>query len=447
MIELPTAFRTQMQGLLAGDYEAFSQALEADTPVSLRLHPLKKTGAFVQQEAVPWCPEGRYLPERPSFTLDPTFHAGAYYVQEASSMLIDAAFRALFPTDRPLRVLDLCAAPGGKSTLLTGILPKGSWLLANEVIRSRYQILRYNLQKWGYDNTFVSNHDVEDFAGLEGFFDLVLVDAPCSGEGLFRKDQAARQEWSPDNVKLCAARQGRILHTAKKLVAPGGALLYCTCTYNQQENDSNAQWLAAEPELTYESLPFPDSWGLEQRPFGYQAYPHKIQGEGFFLAAFRKKDGPSPKFRARPFRKLQAIKDKDTLPASNWMEQYEAYRFYSTEKGSWRVLNQHLLTDAEILSHHLKRLEVGCVLGEWKGKQLVPSAEWALQLACSNEIPSVEVDEATALEFLRKNTPAIDKLAKGWALVQHQGLNLGWVKGLGKRYNNYYPKNWRIRMA
>lgn len=446
MNELPAAFQSQMQDLLPQEMEAFTKALEEAPPVSLRLHPQKQTAAFMEAQSVPWCSLGRYLPERPSFTLDPTFHAGAYYVQEASSMLIDAAFRVCFPEDRPLRVLDLCAAPGGKSTLLASILPKGSWLLANEVIRSRYQILRYNLQKWGQNNTFTSNHDVEDFTGLQGFFDLVLVDAPCSGEGLFRKDQAARQEWSTDNVKLCAARQGRILKTAKELVAPNGVLLYCTCTYNQQENDHNAQWLAAEPDLTYQDLDFPESWGLEQRPLGYQAYPHRLRGEGFFLAAFRKSDGPQPRFRAKPFRKLQAVKDKDAIAAQNWVQQADAYRYFTTDKGSWRLLSKELLTDAEVLSSQLHSLEVGTVLGEWKGKQLVPSPEWALHLACPEDIPAVEVDETTALEFLRKNTPAIDNLPKGWALVRHQHLNLGWVKGLGNRYNNYYPKNWRIRM-
>ena len=446
MIELPDAFRTQMQGLLADDFSAFFEALETDPPVSLRLHPQKAPSAFPTEEQVPWCALGRYLPERPSFTLDPTFHAGAYYVQEASSMLIDAAFRACFPSERPLRVLDLCAAPGGKSTLLTSILPEGSWLLANEVIRSRYQILRYNLQKWGYHNTFTSNHDVEDFAGLKGFFDLVLVDAPCSGEGLFRKDQAARQEWSSDNVKLCAARQGRILKTAKELLAPNGVLLYCTCTYNQQENDANAKWLANESDLAYESLPFPEAWGLEEREYGYQAYPHRLNGEGFFLAAFRKNGGEQTKFRSKPFQKLQVVRDKDTVGAAPWMNDARSYRFYSNDKGSWRALAQHLVTDAEILATNLKRLEVGTILGEWKGKQLVPSAEWALQLACSTDLPNVEVDQTTALEFLRKNTPPIENLPKGWALIKHQGLNLGWVKGLGNRYNNYYPKNWRIRM-
>ncbi|MEM9931827.1 MAG: RsmB/NOP family class I SAM-dependent RNA methyltransferase, partial [Bacteroidota bacterium] len=219
---LPTAFTDQMQQQLGADYAAFAESLEGDAPVSIHCHPNKPMQLAFDKAEVPWYDHAFYLAKRPSFTLDPSFHAGAYYVQEASSMLVAAAFRQLFPEDRPLRILDLCAAPGGKTTLLAANLPPNSWLLANEVIRSRHQILRYNVAKWGMANVFTSNHDVEDFVGLAGLFDLVLVDAPCSGEGLFRKDKAAREEWSPEHVQHCAARQGRILRATLDLVAPGG---------------------------------------------------------------------------------------------------------------------------------------------------------------------------------------------------------------------------------
>lgn len=447
MVQLPVAFQATMKDILAEEYPAFAASLETEAPVSLHLHPLKKGAQFPTTAPVPWHEGGLYLAERPSFTLDPLFHAGAYYVQEASSMLIAAAFRACFPGKRPLRVLDLCAAPGGKSTLLTSLLPKGSWLLANEVIRSRYQILRYNLNKWGYNNTFTSNHDVEDFQKLNGFFDLVLVDAPCSGEGLFRKDQAARQEWSPENVNLCAARQGRILKAAVDLVAPGGVLLYSTCTYNQQENDVNAAWLAQESGLSYKDLNFPSQWGLENRQHGSQAYPHRLQGEGFFLAAFQKNDsGERLKHKISSFQKLQAVDRKLEVLATPWLATHANYRFFTSAKGSWRGLAEYLLEDAQTLAQYLNRIEVGTILGEPKGKQLVPSAEWALQLDCQADLPYLEVDRETALAFLRKATPPLPGLPKGWVLLRHQGLNLGWVKGLGNRYNNYYPKQWRIRM-
>ncbi|PSR10657.1 MAG: RNA methyltransferase [Bacteroidetes bacterium] len=447
MTPLPSAFEAQMQDLLAADYPTFAEVLETPPPVSLHYNPRKPMLPLVASATVPWYERGVYLAERPSFTLDPCFHAGAYYVQEASSMLIAAAVARCFPEPRPLRVLDLCAAPGGKSTLLASILPPGSWLLANEVIRTRYQVLRYNLTKWGYDNTFSSNHDVADFVGLAGFFDLVLVDAPCSGEGLFRKDLNARSEWSPEHVQLCTARQGRILDVARELVAPGGILLYSTCTYNRSENDTNAAVLAADPALTHEPLDFPAAWGLAPRTHGQQAYPHRLAGEGFYLAAFRK--APSARsFQgiSSAFHRLTPVPKKDQAAADAWATPEANLQYYVTPSNNWRALATPLVADAQILANHLHRLEVGTLLGEWKGQQLIPSSNWALATASNPNLPAVEVDAETALDFLRKGTPPIPELPRGWTIVRHQGLNLGWAKGLGNRYNNYYPKHWRIRM-
>lgn len=448
MPTLPFAFQSQLQQLLADSYPDFLSSLETEVPVSIHYNPHKIVDGFKKKQAVPWYAKGYYLPVRPSFTLDPAFHAGAYYVQEASSMLVAAAFQKLFPAaDRPLRVLDLCAAPGGKSTLLASNLPAGSWLLANEVIRSRYQILKYNLSKWGYSNTFISNHDVEDFASLSGFFDLVLVDAPCSGEGLFRKDLAARDEWSPEHVSFCAARQNRILQTAQSLVAPGGALIYSTCTYNKEENDANAENLAKAEDWMYIDLDFPEDWGLEQRAFGYQAYPHRLQGEGFFLSVFRRTDGKTASFKSiNRFKKLQALSRKEEVLTQEWVAHSNDFKYFGSKNGNWRALSAPLVADAQLLAHHLPRIEVGTPLGEPKGKSLVPAPEWALSLVCSDLLPQLEVDKETALAYLRKDTPQLEGLSRGWGLIQYQGLNLGWVKGLGNRYNNYYPTHWRIRM-
>ena len=260
MNTLPPAFEQRIRRQLGSETEAFLQALNAPAPVSIRLNPGKTpipadpgtTGNGTRP--VPWCPEGLYLPERPAFTLDPLLHGGAYYVQEASSMFLAHVLRQLLPA-APVRMLDLCAAPGGKSTLAASLLPPGSLLVANEVIRSRAAILRENIIKWGQDNIVVTNNDPAGFAPLEGAFDLILVDAPCSGEGMFRKDPAAIAEWSEANARLCAERQRRILADIWQCLRPGGTLVYSTCTYNPDEDEAILEWLLSEWDA--ETIPLP----------------------------------------------------------------------------------------------------------------------------------------------------------------------------------------------
>lgn len=445
---LPAAFIAQMQSILGEEMDRFTSALQRPTPISVHAHPHKWRSLENIKSVVPWARYGQYLTERPSFTLDPTFHAGAYYVQEASSMLVGMAAEQLLPNDRPWRVLDLCAAPGGKSTLLSSLLPEGSWLLANEVIKSRYQILRYNLSKWGMLNTFSSHHDVADFAPLVGFFDLVLVDVPCSGEGLFRKDVAARDEWSSDHVTHCALRQRRILQLAADLVAENGILLYSTCTYNSEENERNAAWLVHEKGLTYAPLQIPDGIDLQERTYGYQAYPHRIQGEGFYLAAFRQMTSDAILGKATSFKKLTPVSRKQQLLAQDLVVGINdgVTRLFSTPQNNWRALTSHLVDDAQLLAKHLHRIEVGIPVGTPKHQQFVPAPELALSQLLAPEVSGIEVDKITALNYLRKQTPPLSSTKKGWQLIRHQGLGLGWIKGLGKRYNNYYPANWRIRM-
>ena len=288
-----------MKNLLGADYQAFTEALQKETPTSFRLNPRKK----VQNEnkvlpifgedlgGVLWHNEGFYLKSRPIFTLDPLFHAGSYYVQEASSMFIAEALKQTVDFAKPLKIMDLCAAPGGKSTLLASLLNDESLLVANEVIRNRVGVLKENLEKWGFPNYIVANQDAEEMIELEGFFDVVLVDAPCSGEGLFRKDPNAMNEWSENAVNLCSARQKRILQAAAMLVKNGGILLYSTCTYNEKENQQNVNWLTQHFDYQVVSLNIPEYWNIEKRENGYQFFPHKVKGEGFFLSVLRKTKG------------------------------------------------------------------------------------------------------------------------------------------------------------
>ena len=247
MISLPTAFTERMQQLLGNESETFFQALVSESPTSIRLNPEKTANTDLPfsellSRQVPWCSNGYYLKERPSFTSDPLLHGGAYYVQEASSMFLQVVLQQI-TGDTPLRVLDLCAAPGGKSTLLANNLPKDSLLVSNEVIKSRASILKENIIKWGYDHIVVTNSDPNRFTGMKGAFDMILVDAPCSGEGMFRKDEKAITEWSENNLCLCEERQKRILSDVWDALAPGGYLVYSTCTYNPGENEDILNWI------------------------------------------------------------------------------------------------------------------------------------------------------------------------------------------------------------
>ena len=449
-MQLPQAFTERMQAQLGEEWPAFLEALSAPPPVSIRVNPSK--GFLLKENAgkVKWNPDGFYLAKRPVFTLDPRFHAGAYYVQEASSMFIGEAVRQLVPPDRPVRALDLCAAPGGKSTLLLSVLPAESLVLANEVIRSRYQALRHNLIKWGYPNAGSSMHDSRDFGGLEGFFGLLLVDAPCSGEGLFRKSPEAAGEWSEGNVQLCAGRQKRILADAVKLLAPDGLLLYCTCTYNRQENEENARWLRDSFGLRPEPLRIEPGWGIAGSGLGYQFYPHRLQGEGFYLAAFRKTGGSpykAPRLRNPAPKGYQPVSAKTKEELRKWVSHSDSLAFFQDEAGRAIAVPESLREPVAQLSYALSRFEAGTELGQFKRSDFVPAPALALSSLAASSIPRVPLQREDALKYLKKENitlPGND--VEGWALVACQGLPLGWIKGLKNRINNYFPREWRILM-
>jgi len=447
MQALPDAFIKEMQQLLGKEGLAqYQLALQQPAPTSIRYNPFKQHEPAKALEAVTWSDHAYYLPERPSFTLDPLFHAGVYYVQEASSMFVGQAVEQLFPEQQPLRVLDLCAAPGGKSTHLLSVLPPGSLLVANEVIRSRYQVLSQNLSKWGLANIIATNHDSSDFSKLEGFFDLILVDAPCSGEGLFRKDKRAIQEWSPEAVSLCAGRQKRILGNIVPALAPGGILLYSTCTYNRQENDENAEWLNNTFQLLPEPIETQPDWKVEQRSQAYQFYPHRNKGEGFYLAALKKQEGTAFK-PEKKYTPLPITPKKQKMTLAEWVSNSEALSIMQThEKASLRAIPKYLKADTEIILHHLRRSQAGLELGQFKGKNFVPAHSLSLSTLVNESLPAVNLPKTEALRFLKKEQFDADDIPQGWMRVQHQGHTLGWAKGLRNRVNNYFPKGWRIRM-
>lgn len=447
-VAIPAAFAENMRIQLGEEYPAFVASLADSPPVSIRWNPAKAPDfPPAAADRVPWEPRAEYLAERPVFTLDPRFQAGAYYVQEASSMLVGAIARRLFAAERPVKALDLCAAPGGKSTHLAAALPTGSLLLANEVIKSRYSVLRYNLAKWAYPHTWTTSLDPERYRPLAGFFDLVLVDAPCSGEGLFRRDAAARAEWSPDNVRLCAGRQQRILGEAAPLVAPGGYLLYSTCTYNAQENLDNLRWLRTEFGLESVTVPLPEEWGLAAVDVGaYQCYPHRVRGEGFFITVLRNTTaGAAASPREPAFKHWTPLAGTERARAAAWLEDSSDLDFFVDSRGNWQALGKAWESAARGVAAALGRVDLGFPLGVPKGKSFVPAPELAFRPTILPPA-TLEANKETALALLRKETPLLTAAKPGWYLVHYAGLGLAWVKHLGNRYNNYYPKEWRIRM-
>lgn len=449
-MKLPAAFEQQMKEILPDSFEQFFQTVqEGLPPTTIRWNPFKISPRPENTDKVKWHNNGEYLAKRPVFTLDPFLHAGAYYVQEASSMFLAEAVRQIASLDQPLRVLDLCGAPGGKSSLLSSLLSADSLLLSNEVIRSRFQILKENMIKWGQPHTLLSNHDSRDFQALEGFFDLVVVDAPCSGEGLFRKDHEAVQQWSPENVQLCSSRQRRILAQAAKSVAAGGQLIYCTCTYNRHENEVNAAWLCKEFGLEPITLELREDWHIEQRSIGYQFYPHRVKGEGFYLSCFRKMGSKSspPKSKKGTLKgKYQTLSKKQKASLKDWLRADHSCQFLLDAKNRIFAVPQAQEQAVQQIAQTLRNCIPAIEIGSLKHDLFLPSHGLAMSNLAKAEIPRVELDKQQALLYLKKEAFPLDPIPNGWALVCYQNLPLGWIKGLKNRFNNYYPKEWRIRM-
>lgn len=453
MNTLPPAFEERIKAGLKGEAEAFLNALESPSPVSIRLNPGKAASPaslFPENMIagnVAWCDYGLYLSERPVFTLDPLLHGGAYYVQEASSMFLHHILKQLMPP-APLRMLDLCAAPGGKSTLAASILPPDSLLVANEVIRSRAAILKENIIKWGTDNVVVTNDDPSDFRPLTGAFDIIMVDAPCSGEGMFRKDPETIREWNADKLQFYSERQQRILADIWDCLKPGGYLIYSTCTYNTGENEAVLEWLYR----TYKAVPvtiehdFPGIAPAYSDFPAYHFYPHKIKGEGFFVGAVQKTDGKG--FNPRKNKKREPS-DSVSLPVSvkSYILQPEAYTAYDNGNALGIVHREHAAFIGE-MERMLNILYKGCELAgnnSQKLKLLQSSASW--QGLNRNHCRLYTADQDTALAFLKKDDIPLAGSHGEWLLVTYRNIALGWCKNIGNRMNNHYPKEWRIRMS
>ncbi len=405
---------------------------------------------FTIHEKVPWSSHGYYLSERPSFTLDPLFHAGTYYVQEASSMFLEEALRQTADLKKPLRVLDLCAAPGGKSTLIQSLISNKSLLVSNEVIKARVNILSENITKWGTENVIVTNNDPKDFSRLENYFDVVVVDAPCSGSGLFRKDPEAITEWSEKNVMLCNQRQQRILADIMPALKQDGILIYSTCSYSKEEDEEILDWLIGNFEFTSIRLQLIDYWNIietvsdKNNAYGYRFYPDKLKGEGFFIAAFRKKEGDAfhfPKTKKQNFEKLSKAEE---ILAREWIKNDADPTLIKNENLVYAI-PENVLNDLNFLKSNLYIKKAGVLLGKITPHELIPEHELALSNLIGSTTLCIELSKEQALSYLRKQEIKIDTDHKGWCTVKYQNQNLGWIKILQNRVNNYYPSEWRIK--
>ena len=493
-MNLPVSFIDYTRALLGNEeYEKLFAALEQEPPVSIRLNKLTiDSGQLTvtmqadsvansqlltfnsQLKQVPWCEEGYYLDQRLTFTFDPLFHAGCYYVQEASSMFVGQVLQQ-YLSEEPVVMLDLCAAPGGKSTHACSLLPAGSLLVANEVIRNRSQILAENLTKWGYPGVVVTNNDPADFSRLGGFFDVILTDVPCSGEGMFRKDPRAIEEWSSDNVEICWQRQRRIIADIWQCLKPGGILIYSTCTYNTKEDEENVRWICDEFGAEVLPLDISSEWNITGNLLTgtnfpvYRFLPHKTRGEGFFLAALRKPEGEIEMYGAagsesfayeagngKATRKKvsvmrgkaapSAIGKEQLTAAKSWLAVPEAYEL-SANGNTITAFPKEYIGELAILQQFLRIVQAGITVGEVKGKDLIPDHALAMSRALQPGIFSTEeISYEQAIAYLRKEAISLSETApRGYVLLTYRSVPLGFVKNIGNRANNLYPQEWRIR--
>jgi 16S rRNA C967 or C1407 C5-methylase (RsmB/RsmF family)/NOL1/NOP2/fmu family ribosome biogenesis protein len=434
---LPPSFLEQLKENLGAELDDFISALNSTSPISIRYNPAKAGALSKTASRVSWATDAYYLEERISFTSDPLFHAGAYYVQEASSMLIEQAFIKAFPTLKPQLVIDLCAAPGGKSTHLLSLMNQQGILISNEIHPQRNSILRQNLARWGFSNNIITQLPSAAFRKLEETVDLVLCDAPCSGEGLFRKDHNAIQEWSSDNVQVCAQRQSDLLERAGELVKAGGFLIYSTCTYNRFENDDQVQKLMNSEQWEVIDLELEFTGALKTK-YGWQCYPHRVKGEGFYLTLLHKVSGES--------RSISSQKSKGQSEKFKLESELGIPVGYSPNRiGSlWHILPVEIAANMAALCDLLPVKSAGIPFGEAKGQDFIPAPELALSILELEDVPVIELNKEEALRFLRCDAVIRPERQRGWNLITYQNFRLGWVKVLQGRINNYFPKQWRI---
>ena len=467
-MNLPSDFITYTRQLMGDElYSRLEEGLDSqESPVSIRLNPFKAQSLDVTEGlydcTVPWCSTtGRYLRERPNFTFDPLLHAGLYYVQEAASMIIDHIVRTFI--SEPVRMLDLCAAPGGKSTALRAALPEGSVLFSNEPMRTRAQILSENLQKFGHEDVIVTNNYPRDYRKAGIMFDAILADVPCSGEGMFRKDDGARAEWSQQNVDNCWQLQREIVSDIWKCLQPGGLLIYSTCTFNAHEDEENVEWIASELGADIIKLPVEESWNITPAVVGNapvcRFLPGISRSEGLFVAVLRKHGesetttlnasatNSKPKKDRKNQRKQTAQGGKQQ--SADTMQALRTPDNFTTRRNGDAIIAipKRWAETYDAAASTLKIMHAGVTLGIEKGRDIIPDQSLAMSRQLNiDTYPQVELSYAEAINFLRKEAVTLPEgTPRGFVVVTYLGYPLGMEKNIGNRANNLYPTEWRIK--
>ena len=441
-MNLPQAFIEQLRDLLPDEWEALTGTIATSEPsVAVRVNEVRGVGVPDGARCVPWCDRGFYLQDRQQFTFDTDWHAGRYYVQDASSMFIAYVIRHL--VHEPVRYLDLCAAPGGKTTAALQALPTGSLVVANEIVPPRARVLADNVIRWGHPRCVVTSNAPAHVGKLTHFFDVIATDVPCSGEGMMRKDDEAVAQWSPQLVEQCAERQRGILTDVWQALHPGGLLIYSTCTYNRQENEEMADFIVHELGATSLEVPVEPGWNIHPAIGSdchcYRFMPHRVDGEGLFMAVFRK-DGDSPRQDIR-------IKDKSSKKADetakNWLSAPNDYVI--SQQGDLMIAApQDIRREVDALRASLNVLHAGVELATLMGRKTVPHHALAMSVERDKDaFPICEVDYPTALRYLRGESITVDG-PRGYVLIAHKGAIQGFANNLGNRANNLYPKSLRI---
>ena len=448
MLTLSDDFIAQMRRILPDEADALLRAIADTAPsVAIRVNDGKGVALGARTECqVPWCTTGLYLKERMPFTFDVDFQTGRYYVQDASSMFIHHVISQL--VKEPVRYLDLCAAPGGKTTAAISALPQGSLVVANEIVPARARVLHENMVKWGAPRCIVTSNAPSQLGKLKHFFDVVAADVPCSGEGMMRKDADARSQWTPALVRQCASLQRSIIADIWSALRPGGLLVYSTCTYNLEENERMVEHIIEQYGAESVEVTVKEEWRIHpaigSQYHCYRFMPHRTDGEGLFMAVLRKPDN-EPRTELR-IKKAKATKPKGApVPrgVENWLAGGEQYAFSVTDDKVWALPAD--IAPLMPLFAPLQVLQAGVQVGTIKGKNCVPSHALALSAALNPAaFAHCEVDYATAMAYMRGEAIVLPDAPRGYVLLSYRGRAIGFANNLGARANNLYPKPWRV---